>query len=162
MSLLPQRPLRWKERPDSTIYKCPCDRCSHYLQKQQALKGNEKLLQKLRLSQFKLRYQYREYHFQLAQLAPAAPDRPTVDLTRIHRSSDVLGLVLAFHISFALSARKIAQVLHQVFGVSGERENARSTAQQEEDARNRDDEEYKAQQENQKPSRHPIAGSAAR
>jgi len=108
---------RWKQRPDSTIYKCPSDQCPHYRQKQQALKWNEKLLQKLRLSQFKLRYQYREYHFQLAQLAPAAPDRPTVDLTRIHRSSDVLGLVLAFHISFALSARKTAQVLRQVFGV---------------------------------------------
>jgi len=108
---------RWKQRPDCTIYKCPCDRCPHYLQKQQALHWNEKLLQKLRLSQFKLRYQYRQYHFQPAQLAPSAPDRPTLDLTRIQRSSDVLGLVLAFHISFALSARKTAQVLRQVFGV---------------------------------------------
>jgi transposase-like protein len=81
------------------------------------LKWNEKLLQQLRPSQFKLRYHYREYHFQPAQLAPSAPDRPTVDLTRLHRSSDVLGLVLAFHISFALSARKTALVLRQVFGV---------------------------------------------
>ncbi len=108
---------RWKQRAECTIYKCPNDRCPHYLQKQQALNWNEKLLQKLRLSQFKLRYQYREYHFQPAQLAPSAPDSPTVDLTRIHRSSDLLGLVLAFHISFALSARKTAQVLRQVFGV---------------------------------------------
>jgi transposase-like protein len=81
------------------------------------LQWNEKLLQKLHLSQFKLRYQYREYHFQPAQLAPSAPHRPSVDLTRIHRSSDLLGLVLAFHISFALSARKTAQILRQVFGV---------------------------------------------
>ncbi len=108
---------RWKQRPDCTIYKCPGHRCPHYLQKLQALNWNEKLLQKLRLSQFKLRYQYREYHFQPARLAPSAPDRPTADLTRIHRSSDVLGLVLAFHISFALSARKTAQLLRQVFGV---------------------------------------------
>ena len=108
---------RWKQRPDGTLYKCPSDRCPHYLQKQQALKWNEKLLQKLRLSQFKLRYQYREYHFRPAQLAPSAPDRPLVDLTRLHRSSDVLGLVLAFHISFALSARKTACVLRQIFGV---------------------------------------------
>jgi len=42
---------------------------SAYLQKQRALQGNEKLLQKLRLSQFKLRYQYRENHFRPAQLA---------------------------------------------------------------------------------------------
>jgi transposase-like protein len=40
-----------------------------------------------------------------------------VDLSRIHRSSDLLGLVLAFHISFALSARKTSQVLRQIFGV---------------------------------------------
>jgi transposase-like protein len=108
---------RWKQRPDCTLYKCPCDRCPRYLQKQHALQWNEKLLQKLRLSQFKLRYQYREYHFQPAQLAPSAPHRSGIDLTRIHRSSDLLGLVLAFHISFALSARKTAQVLRQVFGV---------------------------------------------
>ncbi len=108
---------RWKQRPDCTIYKCPSPRCSHYLQKQQALHWNEKLLQKLRLSQFKLRYQYRHYHFQPVQLRPSAPQPFPVDLTRIHRSSDILGLVLAFHISFALSARKTAQVLRQVFGV---------------------------------------------
>lgn len=107
----------WKQLHDCTIYKCPCDRCPHYLQKQRALQWNERLLQKLRLSQFKLRYQYREYHFQPAQLSPSVPDQPTVDLTRIHASSDLLGLVLAFHISFALSARKTAQVLRQVFGV---------------------------------------------
>jgi len=108
---------RWKQRPDCTLYKCPCDRCPHYLQKRQALQWNEKLLQQLRLSQFKLRYQYREYHFQPPQLAPSALDQPAVDLARIHRSSDVLGLVLAFHISFALSARKTALVLRQIFGV---------------------------------------------
>ena len=108
---------RWKQRPDCTIYKCPNHRCSHYLQKKAALHWNEKLLQQLRLSQFKLRYQYRQYLFQPVQLHPSAPDSPSIDLTRIHRSSDLLGLVLAFHVSFALSARKTAQVLRQVFAV---------------------------------------------
>lgn len=108
---------RWKEQPDCTLYKCPKDDCPHYLHKKAALKWNEKLLQKMRLSQFKLRYQYRVYHYQPAQLAPSAPPRPLVDLARIHHSTDVLGLVLAFHISFALSARKTAQVLRQIFGV---------------------------------------------
>ena len=107
----------WKQRADCTIYKCPGEHCPHYRQKQQALNWNEKLLQKLRRTQFKLRYQYRQYHFQPAQLTPSAPHPPNVDVTRLHRSSDVLGLVLAFHISFALSARKTAQVLGRVFGV---------------------------------------------
>lgn len=108
---------RWKQRADCTIYKCDSDRCPHYLQKKQALRWNEKLLAQLRPSQFKLRYQYRQYHFKPAQLAPSAPAELAVDLRRIHRSSDILGLVLAFHISFALSARKTAQVLRQVFDV---------------------------------------------
>jgi transposase-like protein len=81
------------------------------------LKWNERLLQQLRRSQFKLRYQYREYHFQPGQLQASSPDQPVIDLDRIHRSLDVLGLVLAFHISLALSARKTAFVLRQIFGV---------------------------------------------
>ena len=109
--------FRWKQRADCTIYKCPSLRCPHYQQKLQSLHWNEKLLQKLRPTQFKLYYQYREYHFPPSQLTPAAPDRPPVDLARLQRSSDVLGLVLAFHVSFALSARKTAQVLRQIFGV---------------------------------------------
>lgn len=108
---------RWKEQPQCTLYKCSNDHCPHYRQKKAALHWNERLLQQLRLSQFKLRYQYRAYHFQPAQLTPSSPNPPLIDLTRIHRSCDVLGLVLAFHISFALSARKTAQVLRQVFGV---------------------------------------------
>jgi hypothetical protein len=112
----PSALYRWKQRPDCTLYKCPRDRDPHYLQKQHALKWNEKLLQKPRLSQFKLPYQYREYRFQPAQLAPFAPHRLSVDLTCVHRSSDLLGLVLAFRISFALSARKTAQLLRQVYG----------------------------------------------
>jgi len=108
---------RWKDRSDCTVYKCDNDRCPHYRQKKNALKWNERLLQQIRSSQFKLRYQYREYHFRPAELVPAAPEGLPVDLARIHRSSDILGLVLAFHISFALSARKTAEVLRQVFGV---------------------------------------------
>jgi transposase-like protein len=109
--------FRWKQRADCTIYKCPSPHCPHHQQKLHSLRWNEKLLQKLRPTQFKLAYQYRAYHFTPAQLIPATPDRPSVDLARLHRSSDVLGLVLAFHISFALSARKTAQVLQQIFGV---------------------------------------------
>ena len=103
--------------PSARSISAPTTVVPFYLQKKAALNWNEKLLQQLRLSQFKLRYQYRQYHFQLAQLHPAAPDSPTLDLTRIRRHSDLLGLVLAFHVSFALSARKTAQILRQVFGV---------------------------------------------
>lgn len=108
---------RWKDHRDCAIYKCDNDHCPHYLKRKSALNWKEKFLQQLKSSQFKLHYQHRVYHFQPQQLAPASPDHPRVDLTRIHRSSEVLGLVLAFHVSFALSARKTAQVLRRIFGV---------------------------------------------
>lgn len=38
-------------------------------------------------------------------------------MARIHCSQNILGLVLAFHISFASSARKTVQILKQVFGI---------------------------------------------
>jgi putative transposase len=107
----------WKQTPQATSYKCPNDKCPHYLQQIRALNPMEKLLQKLRPSQFKLRYQHRVFHFSLAQLAPAAPIRPLIDLNRIHQALNVVGLVLAFHVSFALSSRKTALVLRQVFDI---------------------------------------------
>jgi transposase-like protein len=108
---------QWKQEAHCTIYKCPNDKCPHYLQQKRALNPKERLLQLLRSSQFKLRYQYREYHFSPTQLAPSAPHRPLIDLNRIHQGFNVVGLVLAFHVSFALSSRKTALVLRQVFDV---------------------------------------------
>jgi len=107
----------WKHRKLETIYKCPNDQCPAFLQARQQLNSQEKKLQQQRLSQFKLRYQYREYHFTQQQLQHAAPDPSKVNLANIHFSSNVLGLVLAFHISFALSARKTALVLKDVFKI---------------------------------------------
>jgi transposase-like protein len=79
------------------------------------LNEREKTLAKKRSSQFKLSYQYREYHYQPHELTHAEPEHPTVDLTRIHNAPDILGLILTFYVSFALSARKTALVLQSVF-----------------------------------------------
>lgn len=64
-----------------------------------------------------MHYTYREYHYELSQLDHSAPEKPKVDLALIHNSQNVLGLILAFHISFAISARKTALILRQIFGV---------------------------------------------
>lgn len=109
---------RWKIQPLVTIYKCGCDQCPAFLKAQDKLNRSEKYLQKNKLSQFKLRYQYREYHFQPSDIQHSAPDKPKIDINRIHNSSDILGLVLAFHISCAITARKTAFVLRNIFKVS--------------------------------------------
>jgi putative transposase len=108
---------RWKEQPLLTIYKCGNDHCPAFLTAINKLNASEKQLQKKNLSQFKLRYQYREYHFQPSSLKHSAPDKPKINLDRIHHRSDILGLVLAFHISCAITARKTAFILRNVFNV---------------------------------------------
>jgi len=60
-------------------------------------------------------YQYREYHYLPDELEHRGPEQPAVNLTRIHNAPDILGLILTFYVSFALSARKTALVLRSVF-----------------------------------------------
>jgi len=105
----------WKQKKEVTIYKCCNDACPHRLQKMNKLNEREKALAKKRSSQFKLSYQYREYHYQPHELTHAGPQQPTVDLTRIHNAPNILGLILTFYVSFALSARKTALVLQSIF-----------------------------------------------
>lgn len=107
----------WKERPEVSIYKCPNYECPVYLSALDKLNAREKTLRKNRSSQFKLHYQYREYHFKPEELHHSGPSKPRVDITKIHASQNVLGLVLAFHVSFGIPARKTAQIMRSIFGV---------------------------------------------
>lgn len=108
----------WKQSEILTIYKCPNDRCPRYLAAKAKLNAKERELQKAKSSQFKLRYQYREYHFDPRYLIPAAPrfaDLGRID--RIHSSFNTLGLVLTLAVSYGLSARMSAHMLKNVFGI---------------------------------------------
>jgi len=109
--------FRWKNRKEVTIYKCCNDDCQHRIKALAKLNPVERALQKKRSSQFKLCYQYREYHYKPQELVHSAPEKPTVDLTKIHNSENVLGLVLAFYVSFAVPARKTAAILKSVFNI---------------------------------------------
>jgi putative transposase len=108
----------WKERKEVTIYKCRNNNCEYRMRKINKLNEREKELVKTRSSQFKLAYQYREYHFILNELTHSAPEHEFLNLTKIHKGPNVLGLILAFYVSFALSARKTAYILRSVFGIS--------------------------------------------
>jgi len=81
------------------------------------LNDAEKALMKKRSSQFKLSYQYREYHYAPGELVHSSPEKPRVDIVKIHNSPDILGLVLTFYVSFAISARKTALIMRSVFNV---------------------------------------------
>lgn len=109
--------FKWKQRQEVTIYKCDNGNCPHRINALNRLNPSERLLQKLKLSQFKINYQYREYHFTQKQLQHASPIKPKVNLTNIYNSQNVLGLILTFYVSFAISARKTALMLRLVFNI---------------------------------------------
>jgi len=111
------RPLtKWKERKKSTIYKCYNNNCSAYLANKRKLNWREKLIFSFKPTQFKLRYIYRDYHFSSEDLALPAPLKKGT-LFNIRKSLNTLCLVLTFHVSLGLSARKTAFVLKNVFSV---------------------------------------------
>ena len=102
-----------------TIYKCPNDNCPKYLSAKSKLNAKEQKLQPQKSSQFKLRYQYREYHFDPEYLVTASPQTSDIGrIDRIHSSFDTLGLVLTLSITYGLSSRMTAHMLKHVFGVS--------------------------------------------
>lgn len=109
--------FQWKVRKEATIHKCSNDNCPHRLQALEKLNPAERALLKKKSSQFKLNYQYREFHFKVQELVHSAPEKPIVELTRIHNSENVLGLILAFYVSFAIPARKTAAILRSVFNI---------------------------------------------
>jgi putative transposase len=108
----------WKQKKQVTHYKCSNDNCEYRIRQIGKLNGKERALVTTRSSQFKLSYQYREYHYQPHELTPGGPEEQVLNLGRTYNGPNVVGLVLAFYVSFALSARKTALVLRSVFGIS--------------------------------------------
>jgi len=101
----------WKVRDEVTIYKCPNHDCPHRKGKINTLNNDEKKLRKERSSQFKIHYQYRDYHYSTGQLKVAEPHKPKVDLNRIYNHINIFALILTLHISYAITARKTAHML---------------------------------------------------
>jgi len=109
---------RWKTTDTHTIYKCGNKSCPCCLKNLEKLNEHEKHLQKTGMSsQFKLCYQYREYHFTPAQIRTVQPFEPASSLTSIHNSYNTVGLVLAYSISYGISARMTRQILRDVHDI---------------------------------------------
>jgi transposase-like protein len=109
---------RWKTRLDVIMHKCGNDNCPHRINALKQLNPAEQNLRHSKLSQFKLCYIYREYLFEAKELVTASPLKPSVDIRKIYNSPNVLGLILSFFVSFAISARKTAYIMRAVFNVN--------------------------------------------
>lgn len=113
--------FKWKESKQHATYKCPNYNCPHYLNNKMRLDEEEK---KMRANQkynpnFKLHYQYREYHLCPNDLKIIRPvNRTKVDLHNIRNSYHILGLVLTFTINLGLSSRLTRDALKGIFDIS--------------------------------------------
>jgi transposase-like protein len=107
----------WKHDNDRTIYKCRSDTCPYYLRRRDALNERERELAGTGMSsQFKVRYQWRRYHFDPAAEQPHAPCGSSRSLRNIRHPLQAVGLVLAYSVSYGLSARMTARILKEIHG----------------------------------------------
>ncbi|WP_249028930.1 integrase core domain-containing protein [Tannockella kyphosi] len=107
------------DRNNYIVYCCVNRKCSYYLNNNELhSKGMGEHL-KTSSGEYRYRYHYREFKFNLENLKQTVKtiDAP-VDLSRIHYDSNVLGLVLTYHVNFGLSSRKTALIFKQVHGIS--------------------------------------------
>jgi len=108
----------WKKKDGALTYKCDNDKCPHYLENRAKLNLRERILAKIKPSQFKLRYQFKEYHFTNEQLMLPSPERKNIPfLFNIRNTLNTLCLALTFRISCGLSSRKTSFVLGNVFSI---------------------------------------------
>lgn len=110
--------FRWKDEKNVTLYKCGNHNCQCYTTNLKELSKKELKLYQKNPGHFTLHYIYRDYNFTIEQLDHSEPLKPTVDLTKIHNSQNILGLILAFFVSFSISARKTALILKWIFSIN--------------------------------------------
>lgn len=106
------------DRDGYLVYCCPSKKCSYYLNNKNIYHNGNKDILKTSSHQYRFRYHYREFKFNLDNLQELDKilDAP-VNLSRIHFDSNVLGLVLTYYVNYGLSSRKTALILKQVHGL---------------------------------------------
>lgn len=108
----------WKERTHFNIYKCRNKKCSYYISNKRKLNFNERLIYSIKPFEFKLHYQYKEFHISEELLRTTKPQHPgDQSLLNIRNSLHTFCLVLTFYVSAALSSRKTAWLIRNMFGI---------------------------------------------
>jgi len=106
-----------KERKDFYVFKCKKNDCPYYQKKLNQMSKEEKERFKKDPQAFKVRFIFREFHFDFKPLSKETPEKPKVDLSRIYVSPHTLGLILTYHVNYGLSARKTAALMYDVHQV---------------------------------------------
>jgi len=106
-----------KVRKQFIIHKCKNDFCSFYQYNLAVMTKKERKLFAQNPYAFKLHYIYREFTFDFKPLSKELTVIPKVDITKIHSSHQVLGLVLTYYTNYGLSSRNTAAIMKDIHGV---------------------------------------------
>ena len=107
----------YKKRKSFDVYRCYNRGCSYRQKKLSTMSAEQKALYVKAPHLFKLRFIYRKFHFNFTPLSKQNEYVPLVDLPRITASPHVLGLILTYHINYAIPLRKTAALMYDVHGV---------------------------------------------
>jgi len=109
--------LHYKKRKSFDVYRCYNPDCPYRTKKQSAMSPGQKALFNNSPHVFKLRYSYRKFFFNFTPLSKQNEYVPLVDLPNITASPHVLGLILTYHINYAIPLRKTSALMYDVHGV---------------------------------------------
>lgn len=107
-----------KKRKDFNVFKCKNYECSFYLSNLKNLTPQERERYAEDPQAFKLHYIYREFTICLRPLSKEPPVMPDVDLSKIHSSPHVLGLILSYYVNYGMSSRLVASIMRDIHGVN--------------------------------------------
>jgi transposase-like protein/ribosomal protein L37AE/L43A len=107
----------YKQRVKFKVWRCQNLNCPHRLAELAKLTPDQQQLYQHEPSQFKLRYTYRDYDFNIHALDKSSPIRSRVDLSRIQASPKVLGTILTYYVNYGLSAAKTAALMYDIHQV---------------------------------------------
>ena len=109
--------LLYKKRKSFDVYRCYYRDCPYRTKKTSAMSAEQKAMFRKSPFDFKMRYSYRKFHFKFTPLSKQNEYVPLVDLPNITASPHVLGLILTYHINYAIPLRKTAALMYDVHGV---------------------------------------------
>ncbi|WP_255457938.1 DDE-type integrase/transposase/recombinase [Levilactobacillus tujiorum] len=105
------------QRHKFDVFRCPNNHCPYYIKRLTQLTPTELEQYRAEPSSFKVHYIFRNFKFELKDLAPESPVQSAINLSRIQATPEVLGLILTYHINYGLSARRTAAIMYDIHGV---------------------------------------------
>jgi transposase-like protein/DNA-directed RNA polymerase subunit RPC12/RpoP len=118
-------------RADYSVLTCNNEVCTFYVNNKKLVKSGEADHLKVHIDSYKLRYYFRLFDFDLAEIKANQPltINSKINLSKIHHSQYTLGLVLTYYVNYGLSSRKTSRILYEVHGIKLTHQTVRNYAE---------------------------------